>query len=285
MTTDSDLITVKRLQARLDAGDCRVVDCRFDLFDPGKGRLEYLDGHLPGAVYADLDKDLAGAVTETTGRHPLPDPEAFIARLRRWGIDNDSHVVVYDHGNAAFASRLWWMLKCWLGHERVAVLDGGFAAWRAAGGSLETAEPGHDPGSFRATANDACVATVDELSNAIARDRPIHLVDARDPARFRGQAEPIDPVAGHVPGARSLPLGVSLDPEGCWQRPEALGQVWREFLASGPDTPPVVMCGSGVTACHLVLSAVLAGVAPPRLYVGSWSEWIRDPSRPIAVEN
>lgn len=284
MTSHNDLIAVASLNSLLSAGNCRLVDCRFDLFDPDKGHAEYLAGHIPGAVYAHLDNDLARPISEQTGRHPLPDADVFIDQLRQWGISNDTVVVVYDHGNGSLAVRLWWMLKFWLRHDQVAVLDGGITAWQADGGTLETGETAVEPGTFSGAPDPAVVATTDEIASLVQRGQGLHLVDARDSRRFRGELEPIDPVAGHVPGARNLPLAVNLTPEGHWRESTELAQTWAEFLARGPADPPVVMCGSGVTACHLILSAHLAGVPAPRLYVGSWSEWIRDKSRPIAVE-
>jgi thiosulfate/3-mercaptopyruvate sulfurtransferase len=280
----ADLVTATELKLLVAADRCRVVDCRFDLFDAQKGYRDYLAGHIPGAVHADMDKDLAGEITRHSGRHPLPGAEDFIATLRGWGIHNDTLVVGYDYGNGALAARLWWMLRFWLGHENAAVLQGGLAAWQSAGGSLESAEPAYPAGSFAASADDSPIVTSDEIARAIEAGRDINLVDVRDPTRFRGESEPIDTTAGHIPGARNLPLGVSLDADGNWRQPAELAQIWRDFQAGGPQEPPVAMCGSGVTACHLVLSAILAGLEAPRLYVGSWSEWIRDPERPIVVE-
>lgn len=285
MTIQEDLVTAEQLAACLDAGECRVVDCRFDLFDAQKGYRDYLAGHIPGAVYAHMDHDLAGEITGSTGRHPLPAVDDFVATLRGWGVDNDTLVVACDYGNGSLAARLWWMLKFWLGHGKTAVLRGGPDGWEAAGGALESGVPEYPAGSFSATADESVVVTVEEISAAIARGRPIDLVDARDAARYRGEVEPIDPVAGHIPGARNLPLGVSLDADGNWKGPGQLARVWEEFLAEGPGSEPVATCGSGITACHLVLSAVLAGLQAPRLYVGSWSEWIRNPDRPRVVEN
>ncbi|MGI9260860.1 MAG: sulfurtransferase [Woeseiaceae bacterium] len=285
MTSRSDLIDVDSLKSLLAAGDCRVVDCRHDLFDPDKGRADYLKGHIPGAAFADMDEDLASAISEQSGRHPLPEATEFIEKLRRWGINNDSVVVVYDYGNGALAVRLWWMLKYWLGHDQVAVLDGGINAWIAADGALDAGAAESESGSFTAVPDASVIATTEEIANLVAAEQGLHLVDARDPGRFNGEMEPIDAVAGHVPGARNLPLSVSLNPDGRWREAGELESVWKEFLAAGPDIPPIVMCGSGVTACHLILSARLAGVSAPRLYVGSWSEWIRGEERPVAVEN
>lgn len=284
MTCFADLIDVAALKSMLPSGNCRVIDTRFDLFDAQKGPADYLAGHIPGASFAHMDDDLASAISPTSGRHPLPDVDEFIDKLRTWGVSNDSNVVVYDYANGSLAVRLWWMLKFWLGHEQVAVLDGGIAAWSAQGGLLEPGSADVEKGDFSATANASVIATTEEISRFVDAGEGLHLIDARDAARFRGEVEPIDTVAGHVPGARNLPLGVNLDESGLWRSPEALRHTWLEFLAEGPGIDPVVMCGSGVTACHLVLSAHLAGLPAPRVYVGSWSEWIRDENRPVEVE-
>jgi len=281
MTSYDQLIDVADLKGFIGSTDCRVIDCRFDLMQPKKGRTEYLAGHIPGALYADLDHDLAGPVTEDSGRHPLPDVADFKATLERWGIGNETQVVVYDYASGGLAARLWWMLR-WLGHTKIAVLNGGLKAWRADDGELET-EVAHFPESgFTALPDDGRVITTEEISSAIAGAGDLHLVDARDRPRFDGQTEPIDTVAGHVPGAVNFPFSEAVNADGTWKSVEELRGMWIEAL--GGETPPPfsVMCGSGVTACHLVLAARLAGLDEPRVYVGSWSEWIRDGSRPIA---
>ena len=276
------LIEVSELQELIGEAGCRVVDCRFDLMQPDKGHEEYLAGHIPGAVFADLDKDLAGPVTETTGRHPLPDIEVFTATLQGFGIDADTQVVAYDYASGALASRLWWMLR-WFGHNRVAVLNGGIKAWLAAGGLLETDVPVYSATVLVASPDDGLVASTDEIAAAVSEGRDLNLVDARDAPRFAGEREPIDAVAGHIPGALNLPFSAGIHEDGTWKSPQEIRSLWAGLF--GTDTPPpfTVMCGSGVTACHLALSAEIAGLEPPRVYVGSWSEWIRDPSRPVAT--
>lgn len=283
MENNRDLIGVAELRRQLFQPGCRVVDCRFDLFDPDKGRNDYLSGHIPGALYANMDKDLAGEITPMSGRHPLPASSTFQRKLAQWGIGNETLVVAYDSGNGALAARLWWMLKVWQGHRRAMVLDGGIAAWSQAGEALETEEPRYAPAEFSAVADEAQVATTDEIAEALDKGLPLHLLDARDAARYKGEIEPIDAVAGHVPGARNLPLGGNLTAEGRWRQPAELATIWRRALEGRAGTTPIVMCGSGVTACHLILAASVAGVPLPRLYVGSWSEWIRDPDRPIVT--
>ena len=279
------LISVADLNARMDQPDLRIVDCRFALLDPHAGRKLYDSGHLPGAVYADLDQDLAGPVTASTGRHPLPDVDVFIETLQRWGIDNDSQVVVYDDAGGGLAARLWWMLR-WLGHEHVALLDGGFAAWQRAGlpVSVEAVEAAR--GNFTGTPGAKATLSSTDVAVSVASESDLLLVDARDPSRFRGEQEPIDPVAGHVPGAVNLPFSGALNTDGTWKSAPELGDMWQAILEDvSLDRPLAVMCGSGVTACHLALSAVIAGIREPALYVGSWSEWIADPARPIAADS
>lgn len=279
------LITVDELNARLDDPGLRIVDCRFSLADPEAGREMYEAGHLPGAVYADLDRDLAAPVTETTGRHPLPDAEALIASLRRWGIDTTSQVVVYDDAGGGLAARLWWLLN-WLGHEQVALLDGGYAAWERAGLSVSTDARVLDAGNFTGQAGARPTVTSEDVLRHVVNDEQLLLIDARDEARFRGEQEPIDPIAGHVPGAVNLPFSTALNPDGTWKSRAQLTEIWGILLADVPTSRPLaVMCGSGVTACHLALSAAIAEVRPPALYVGSWSEWITDSGHPIAADS
>lgn len=280
MKSYHQLIGVAELQAMAYPADCRVMDCRFDLLQPQKGHSEYLAGHIPGALYADLDRDLAGPVTDASGRHPLPKADDFKATLESWGIGPGTQVVVYDTASGALAARLWWLLR-WFGHARVAVLNGGLDAWRTASGEMETEVPEYPESSFPASPDAGRVTTTGEISAAISEGRELHLVDARARPRFDGLKEPIDSVAGHVPGAINFPFTENINADGTWKSPEELRQAWATLLGSG--TPPAfsVMCGSGVTACHLVLAAAIAGLDEPRVYVGSWSEWIRDASRPV----
>jgi thiosulfate/3-mercaptopyruvate sulfurtransferase len=282
LTMPGHLIDVPSLKALLNSSECRLVDCRSDLFDPDKGRADYLAGHLPGAVHADMDKDLASEVMPETGRHPLPDVDAFCRTLESWGIGNETHVVAYDSGNGALAVRLWWMLK-WLGHDNVSVLNGGVAAWSVAGEALETTTPKWAPAEFSGSADDSLVATTEEIASALTSGQEINLIDARDEGRFRGDFEPIDSVAGRIPGARNYPLSRNLTEDGYWRSAQELEAIWAEFQGGESDRATIVMCGSGVTACHLIMSAALAGQDLPRLYVGSWSEWIRDKNRPVAT--
>jgi thiosulfate/3-mercaptopyruvate sulfurtransferase len=260
-----------------------IVDCRFDLAHPEAGRRAYLEARIPGARYADLNRDLSAPVSLSTGRHPLPPAEVFAETVRKLGIGNRTQVVAYDDANSSFAARLWWMLR-WLGHDAVAVLDGGFKAWTAAGGALEAGEAAaaaeaaeHFTPRIRAES----VASTAEVERAL-RDGSALLVDARAAERFAGIVEPIDPVAGHVPGAVNHPFSANLAADGRFLPVATLGQRWRERLAGAPPDTLIAMCGSGVTACHHLLSLEAAGLPGGRLYAGSWSEWISDPRRPVA---
>jgi len=275
------LIEVAELQDLLGCADCRVVDCRFDLSQPEKGRTEYLAGHIPGALHADLDQDLAGPVTKDSGRHPLPDTNVFKATLQGWGICPGIQVVVYDYASGALAARLWWMLR-WFGHSQVAVLNGGLKAWLAGDGTLATEVPEFAESTLAEAPDSGRVITTDEVCSMLGKGDDMRLVDARDRARFNGQTEPIDPVAGHVPGAINFPFSENLNADGTWKSSQALRQAWAGLLGSGTPAPFSVMCGSGVTACHLVLSAAIAGLPEPRVYIGSWSEWLLDEARPVA---
>ncbi len=282
MAEFATVIDAATLAANLAAPGWLVIDCRFDLKDPAAGRAAWLDAHIPGAMYADLDSDLAGPVTSHSGRHPLPAVDALIATFSGLGIDGRTQVVAYDDASGAIAARAWWLLR-WLGHTRAAVLDGGFAAWRSDERPVEAGAVTVAPRRFRGSVRADAVISTPEVLCALRPESDFQLVDARDPARFRGETEPLDAVAGHIPGAVNLPFAASLDAKGRWRRREELAQLWAEVRQNSRSGNWAVMCGSGVTACHLALSAVAAGIAEPRLYVGSWSEWIRDPARPVAT--
>jgi thiosulfate/3-mercaptopyruvate sulfurtransferase len=283
--TFKTLIDVDSLWKLLGEPQLAIVDCRFDLMNPDAGRQAYLRAHIPGARYADLNRDLSAPIAAHTGRHPLPAPASFAVRLDALGIGNDTRVVAYDDANGSIAARLWWMLR-WMGHGAVAVLDGGFKAWTAAGGALQSgaAEPAEtQPGARRFTPRiDAgSVVSTAELERAL-RDPQAVLVDARAQERYAGTVEPIDPVAGHIPGAVNHPFTANLDAEGRFLSAAELKRRWQERLAGREPENLVAMCGSGVTACHNLLSLEVAGLGGGKLYAGSWSEWIRDPRRPTA---
>jgi thiosulfate/3-mercaptopyruvate sulfurtransferase len=273
------LIAVDELARRIDDDGIRIIDCRHDLFAPGAGRVAYLAAHIPGAVHANLDQDLAAPVGPGTGRHPLPAAAVGAATFGRMGISDRTFVVVYDERSGAVAARAWWMLR-WLGHSKVAVLDGGLAAWQAQGLPLVPGDVSVGKQRFVARPHDDWTISTDDIPGALARG--LLLVDARAENRFIGKHEPVDPIAGHIPGARNLPFECCLDASGRFLSPETLRELWAEALGDRGGSPWGVMCGSGVTACHLVLAAILAGLPEPKLYVGSWSEWIRNPERPVA---
>jgi len=280
MTTRT-LIEAEALASLLGDARLRVFDCRFDLARPAYGRAAYGEEHVPGAVFADLNTDLSAPATATSGRHPLPAPEEFAARLRAWGVNADSRVVAYDDSNGAYAARLWWMLR-WLGHDDVAVLDGGMRRWLQLGLPLTEDVPAPTPGNFIAQPRPGMVVSAPAVLTA-ASDPSARVLDARAPERYRGEVEPIDKVAGHIPGARNHPFGMSLDSQGRFLP----SQVLRDALAASLDgvapESTIVYCGSGVTACHMLLSLEHAGLTGARLYPGSWSEWSGDPSRPVAT--
>ena len=237
-------------------------------------------GHVPGAVHVDLERDLSAPVTPVSGRHPLPAPADFAATLVRLGIGNDTRVVCYDAGSGAFAARLWWMLR-WLGHDAVAVLDGGFAAWVAEGRPVATDEPlPRRAAAFVPRPRPGMVLDTAGVIGALERRES--LVDVRGAERFAGKVEPLDAVAGHVPGAVNLPYLENLDAAGRFRGQAELGELWRSRTGAAAGRAPICMCGSGVTACQGLLALEVAGIAGGRLYAGSWSEWIRDPVRPVA---
>jgi thiosulfate/3-mercaptopyruvate sulfurtransferase len=273
------LISAESLNALI--GDARLClfDCRFDLARPDDGRARYEDGHLPGAIYADLNRDLSRAPTPGSGRHPLPTPEAFEARLCSWGVNRDSQIVAYDDTNGMYAARLWWMMR-WLGHAAVAVLDGGLRRWAQIGLPVTDQVPRPRRGNFQARVQRALAVDASEVRPA-ASDPQRRVLDARAAERYRGEVEPIDAVAGHIPGARNHPFGLSLDAEGLFLAPETLRTRFASSLDGVPADGAIAMCGSGVTACHLLLALEHAGLPGARLYPGSWSEWSSDPSRPV----
>jgi thiosulfate/3-mercaptopyruvate sulfurtransferase len=292
------LIDVESLRALVAPPAVALLDCRFDLAAPDAGRQAYLRSHIPGARYVDLNRDLSAPVTAASGRHPLPDPVALDAFFRGLGLVRNIQVVVYDESNGSFAARAWWLLR-WLGFAKVAVLDGGMSAWLREGGATESGEPPRgaaepagsaaagSPGGSRATGSHQvqverrAALGADELIAALENPRTL-LIDARAPERYAGAVEPIDPVAGHVPGAVNHPFSANLQSDGRFLPPEELERRWRDRLGDALPADVIVMCGSGVTACHNLLALERCGLPGARLYAGSWSEWIRDPRRPVA---
>jgi len=275
------LVTTEELAAHLDDPKWVVFDCRFTLSDPGAGRHAYHYGHIPGARYADLNEDLSSPVTPTSGRHPLPDPKVLAEKLGRWGVDGGKQVVAYDSSHGAMAARLWWLLH-WLGHKAVAVLDGDLRKWERESRPITSELPVITPTVFQARVHDDYWVSSDSVARMVAEGKGL-IVDARGEMRFTGEREMFDPVAGHVPGAINAPFEDNLTPGGTFLTREALGEHYRALLGGHHHGDVVQMCGSGVTACHNLLAMEHAGLRGARLYAGSWSEWIRDPARPVAT--
>jgi thiosulfate/3-mercaptopyruvate sulfurtransferase len=306
--SQTTLITPRQLAARLGDAELAIIDCRFDLARPQWGREAYASGRIPRARYAHLDQDLSGRLSASTGRHPLPPVEELAARLSRWGIDAQVQVVAYDQSSGAYAARLWWLLR-WLGHSKVSVLDGGLAAWEAEGLPLDktplpdvqtadaqTGSRGDAPSPARAGGRarrfdprpDAQMVVETPELEALVRGGQLArgdavLVDARSADRFAGRNETIDPVAGHIPGARNHPFTDNVDAAGRFLDRGTLRERFARTLEGIPPDAAIFMCGSGVTACHDLLAMEVAGLKDARLYAGSWSEWIRDPGRPTAT--
>lgn len=281
MSLPTPLISPEALRAALASDPAPVlIDVSFDLADPAAGEAAYLQAHLPGAHYLHLDRDLSAPKTGRNGRHPLPAREAFAQRIGALGIGPDTPVVVYDRQGAMFAARAWWMLR-WLGHQAVAVLDGGLPAWQAAGGALQ-AEPVALPAPRAYPLRPAAVAMRDAQAVLQALGTPGQcLIDARAPERYRGDVEPLDPVAGHIPGALNRFFKDNLDTDGRFRPAQALRADFRALLGDTPVQAVVHQCGSGVTACHNLLAMEAAGLHGSALYPGSWSEWCADPTRPV----
>ncbi|HQU15204.1 MAG: sulfurtransferase [Chromatiales bacterium 21-64-14] len=256
-----------------------VFDCRFNLADPGSGVRAYRAGHVPGAHYADLDQHLSGPKAPGSGRHPLPDPAALAARLGAWGVGATTQVVAYDDQGGVFAARLWWLLR-WLGHDAVAVLDGGWARWRREGGPEATVVPVASRADFPTRPRPDRIVDAAAVHASLSSGR-YRVVDARSPERFRGEVEPLDPVAGHIPGARNHPYQANLDADGNFLSADRLREGFAHCLEGCTAAQVVQMCGSGVSACHNLLAMERAGLSGARLYPGSWSEWVADPGRPI----
>lgn len=276
------LVSADTLAAHSTDPQWLVVDCRFDLAQPAAGEAAYRAGHIPGAIYAHLDRDLSRPITPTTGRHPLPDPERFAATLSGWGLSAQTQVIAYDADNGMYASRLWWLLR-WVGHHAVAVLDGGFKGWTATRLPTRTEIPARSPTRFEARPNRDLWLDAQQVQERV-QQAGWRLLDARAPERYAGKVEPLDTVAGHVPGARNHPFATNLTSEGRFSAPEELRRRYEQSQAGVADDHTIVMCGSGVTACHSLLALEVAGKPGARLYAGSWSEWIRDPSREVTSD-
>lgn len=261
------LISVDQLSAIINEASTVILDCRYYLADITKGRKEYLQHHIPGAFYMDIGLDLSSPVIKgVTGRHPLPHPEILASTLRAAGMNNTSQVVVYDQSNGGYAARAWWLLK-WLGHQNVALLNGGFESWKSNLLPPDNQWPAPRQGTFQFHLRDELTTTIDEIAK-----RKERIIDSREYKRYTGESEPIDPIAGHIPGAVCIPYVDNTDKNGQWKSPDELRSKFED-VSSGM-TNPVFYCGSGVTACHNILAYKIATGEDARLYPGSWSEWI-----------
>lgn len=283
------LIDPHGLQSMLSGSSLLVLDVRYDLFDHAAGLAAYRQAHVPGAIFVDLEGVLSGPKTGRNGRHPLPEIGAFAQSMRNLGLDPSRQVVVYDAGNSMAATRLWWMLR-WIGHESVRILDGGWSAWLKAGGPQETDPQRHadhvrglDVSQECARAQPCMPAfTVDFMENHL-HDTKWRLLDARSAERYRGETEPIDPVAGHIPGALNWPNPLNLSADGRFRTADELHADYTKLLSGHAPEGVIHQCGSGISACHNLFAMELAGLKGSGLYVGSWSEWCSDPARPVAT--
>lgn len=277
------LIGAEALHTHLAEPTWAILDCRFRLTDPDAGRALYEATHIPGALYADLNRDLAGPAGGDGGRHPLPELDEFRRTLGNWGIEEGVQVVCYDDAGGSLAARLWWMLR-YLGHARVAVLDGGFQGWLARGYPTTSGVEQRAPTIFRGEPRPEMLASLAEVAALSAGGQGARLVDSRDARRYRGEVEPLDPVAGHIPGARNRPFSQNLTEDSTLRPAEALRAEWETLLDGQPASELILYCGSGVTACHNLLALEQGGHSGARLFVPSWSGWSADPARPVERE-
>lgn len=276
------LISATELKNNLHQVNWVIFDARFNLAQTSAGASAYRQGHIPNARYVHLDDDLSSAITSLTGRHPLPDLQQLVKKLGAWGVTNTSQIVIYDDASGAIAGRLWWLLRC-LGHEKVAILDGGLPNWQKLVYPVTTYLPKIIPAIYRPYIDTGSVLSTIEVENGLAQGA-IKLLDARTAERFRGEHEPIDPVAGHIPKAVNRPFQLNLDVQGLFLTAGELREQFNCLLHQTPGTEVVHMCGSGVTACHNLLAMEIAGLTGSKLYAGSWSEWIRNKNRALSVK-
>jgi len=275
------IISAQELHDNLEYPDLAVMDCRFYLTEPERGFQEYEEGHIPGAVYINLDKDLSGEIVPgVTGRHPLPDSQVFADRLSGWGIDTSTQVVAYDNKGGALAARLWWMLR-WMGHDQAAILDGGWNAWEKGKYLVETETNLPVRKTFHGEEQLDMIADI-SLVEEVRMSPDFLLVDARSPERYWGLKETIDEKAGHIPGAITAPYIENMDEDEYFLPLEQLQERYQNMLGGIPEENVILYCGSGVTSIHNMIVMVMAGYQLPKLYPGSWSEWSADPLRPIA---
>jgi thiosulfate/3-mercaptopyruvate sulfurtransferase len=271
----STLVTTEELAQH---PEWRVFDCRHDLANPALGEQQYLEAHIPGALFAHMDRDLSAAKTGQNGRHALPEAKTFIGWMGRRGLKPTDTVICYDAGSGAMAARLWWMLR-WAGHEQVAVLDGGLAKWQREGRPVTAELPQFEAAAYPGRARASMHASLALVEKKLKRAA---LLDARAPARYRGEQEPIDPVAGRIPGAKNRFNNDNVQADGTFKKPELLREEFEKILAGKNSGDVINYCGSGVAACHNALAMEVAGLTGSRVYIGSWSEWSADPTRPIS---
>lgn len=276
------LISTQELAAHMGDPNWVIFDCRFTLTDPEGGRRAYESGHIPGARYVHLEDDLSAPIGSDTGRHPLPDPKVLTGKLCQWGVGVNRQVVVYDDSYGSMAARMWWLLR-WLGHPDVALLDGGYPKWQREKRPIAKEAPMDvHHASCACLPERSSWVSAEEVAETLA-EKKTRLLDARPDRRFSGEYEPFDPIAGHVPGSINWPFEENLDIDGTFLPPEALREQYQALLKGAAPHQVIHMCGSGVTACHNILAMEAAGLSGSRLYPGSWSEWITDPSRPVAT--
>ena len=275
------IISVENLIKNINNKEFIIFDCRCDIKDSKFGIQSYTEGHIENAIFVDTDMDLSSEKTQFSGRHPLPEPNILSEKLSQWGLSNSKQAVVYDDVGGAFAGRMWWILK-WLGHKNVAVLDGGLSAWLKVGGKLVVKDTLFEKGIFIPEVNNLMQVFIDDIKDAQYKMNKL-IIDARSKERYLGIKDPVDPIAGHIPGAISHPLGQNLTKEGVFKSPEELKHLYLKILSDIDGSNVISMCGSGVTACHNILAMEIAGIYGVKLYVGSWSEWIAKPDRPIVT--
>ena len=274
------IISAENLIESLPDENTLVFDCRCDIKDTTYGIQAYTEGHIPGSIYVNVDTDLASEKTPSSGRHPLPDADALSEKLSQWGLSSEKQAVIYDDASGAFAGRMWWILK-WLGHKKVAVLDGGLGSYMSIGGKLTTDETIFEKNIFTPNIQSEMVVEITDVEEAQYKMNKL-IIDARSKERYLGIKDLVDPIAGHVPGAISHPLSLNLNKDGKFRSPEDLKLAFDKIIADTTSENVISMCGSGITACHNILAMEIAGIKGIKLYVGSWSEWITDKSRPIA---
>ena len=274
------IISAKDLIKNLGNDNFIIFDCRCDISDSSYGIDAYNEGHIENSIFVDIDHDLASEKTADSGRHPLPDPKLFSEKLSQWGMTNNKQAVIYDDAGGAFAGRMWWILK-WLGHSDVAVLDGALGAWMSSGGKLTSKVTIFERAVFEPNLNDSMHVSIKDVEDAQYKMNKL-IIDARSKERYLGIKDPVDPIAGHIPGAISHPLGKNLDKNGHFKSPEELRHNFIKLIGDTASSDIISMCGSGITACHNILALEISGIKNVSLFVGSWSEWITDKTRPIA---